>query len=67
MLCFVDYIFAKDKKKISLNFNILNQSNMHFTAQSKNSTGVLTLKQIILAFALLIVFVGQISATSFSK
>ena len=35
---------------------------MHFTTQSKKSAGVLSLKQIILAFALLIVLTGQISA-----
>ena len=35
---------------------------MYFTAQFKKSAGALTFNQIILAFALLIVFVGQVSA-----
>ena len=35
---------------------------MHFTAQSKKSTGAFTFKQIIFVFALLIVLVGQVSA-----
>ena len=35
---------------------------MYFTAQSKKSAGVITFKQIIFVFALLIVLVGQVSA-----
>ena len=36
---------------------------MYFTAQSKKSAGAITFKRIIFAFALLIVLVGQVSAT----
>ena len=35
---------------------------MYFTVQSKKSTGVLTVKQIIFALVLLIVLIGQVSA-----
>src|SRR5688572_14198325 len=35
---------------------------MYFTAQLKKSAGSLTFRQIIFAFALLVVFVGQVSA-----
>ena len=35
---------------------------MYFTVQSKKSTGVLTIKQIIFALVLLIVLIGQVSA-----
>src|ERR1043165_2759744 len=35
---------------------------MYFTTQLKESAGTLTFRQIILIFALLIVFVGQVSA-----
>ena len=35
---------------------------MYFTAQFKKSAGALTFNQIILAFVLLIVLVGQVSA-----
>src|SRR4051794_5871015 len=35
---------------------------MYFTAQLKKSVGALTFRQIILAFALLVILVGQVSA-----
>ena len=38
---------------------------MHFTIQSKKSTGVLTIKQIIFALVLLIVLIGQVSSIPF--
>ena len=38
---------------------------MYFTVQSKTSTGVLTVKQIIFTLVLLIVLVGQASSIPF--
>jgi len=39
---------------------------MYLTVQSKKSTGVLTVKQIIFALVLLIVLIGQVSAIPLS-
>ena len=62
------HLFRGKKKflsKLKKTFSIYHQLyiiNMYFTVQSKTSTGILTIKQIIFTLVLLIVLVGQASS-----